>query len=279
MSNPMISVLIPAKSTASFLAQTVDTLSAFFVDQNISTFEIILILNGERNESYRAQEKVAFELAQKVQSLKIVHVNEGLKGKGIALKKGFEVSSGEWIYFMDADLPYDLDFFIKAAEFLKTGSDVVLGNRRATESTFVVPVPLLPLVYKRHRLSLWFNKCLRLLLPLRERDTQAGIRAMTRSFAKTAFALQTCPGFFFDIEHFIIANKNDFIKTEIPLHLTLRNEKSTVRLFVDGLKAIAWIFRITLQNLKGNYDLKKNLLKNYSSLSWQTQFYLKLRYC
>lgn len=140
-------------------------------------------------------------------------------GKGAALKTGFNASHGEWIYFTDADLPYNLDFFTQAALKLNSGIDFVTGNRRSPESYFNFPVSIMPFVYSRHMCGIYFNKVVRFLFGLKSRDTQAGIKAMTRDFARTSYALQACPGFLFDIEFFMVAQANGFKHTEIPVHL------------------------------------------------------------
>jgi len=98
----------------------------------------------------------------------------GPAGKGAALKTGVRAARGRYILFTDAHRPYGFQFFVEAIPLLRSGVALVVGNRRRQESWFEVPVPLPRYVYGRHRLSLVFNRLVRLLLPITCTDTQAG---------------------------------------------------------------------------------------------------------
>jgi len=108
---------------------------------------------------------------------------------------------------------------------LNQGFDLVTANRRAPDSRFDIPTALLPLAYSRHRLGLLFNRFVRFFLPLHTTDTQAGIKAMSRRLAETAFTKQRCPGFFFDLELFLSARGQNWAHAEIPITLRLNTEK------------------------------------------------------
>jgi hypothetical protein len=135
-------------------------------------------------------------------------------------------------------------------------SDVALvtGNRRVMESEFQIPVTLLPIAYKRHRLGLLFNTAVRLLLPIKTTDTQAGIKAMRREFAEKVFTRQTCPGFFFDLEMFLTAAGAQMSLVELPVVFVLVNEKSTVRILRESVLAGVWLVRIFLNYWAGYYE-------------------------
>src|SRR5581483_3278754 len=195
-----VSLLIPARSSAHALEHTVSQAHGY-LSSRYKDFEIILIPNpGAEGPADRSGE-VARELSSRFGRVKVAP-HAGAPGKGAALRTGFSASHGRWIFFTDADLPYELDFFDEAALRLKQGFSLVTGNRRVPSSQFEMPVSLLPLAYGRHRLGLSFNRMARLLLPIRSGDTQAGIKAMSRELASDAFARQRCPGFFFDLELF-----------------------------------------------------------------------------
>ena len=71
--------------------------------------------------------------------------------------------------------------------------------------------------------------------------------------AERAFALQTCPGFFFDLEFFLTARRCGYHHRELPVILYLNTEKSTVRVLRECFNAAYWLLRITLQDRRGDY--------------------------
>jgi predicted glycoside hydrolase/deacetylase ChbG (UPF0249 family)/glycosyltransferase involved in cell wall biosynthesis/ubiquinone/menaquinone biosynthesis C-methylase UbiE len=275
---PRISILVPAHNASHCLTATVREIRAFAHATFAGRFEIILIPNGLRSAEYRETEQMAKELARQFSEVKVICDEEETPGKGFALRTGFAASSGDWIFFTDADLPYDLAFFRRAAALLEQGYDYVLGNRRLPQSRFTVTGSVLPLVYKRHRLGLAFNWLVRRLFNIRTRDTQAGIKAMSRAFAEKAFTQQTCPGFFFDIEHILVADQNGFRKTELPVHLHLRDEKSTIRLFRDGCASVVWLSRIFARSFRGSYRSERQILRTFEKAPWKTRLFLFLRW-
>lgn len=246
-----VSFLIPAYRSSEVLEHSVMSIRDYLKSQFHDEFEIIIIPNGPRVEESDTY-KIAAELARQFPEVKVVTHN-GQQGKGFSLRAGFDQSHGEYVFFTDADLPYDLSFFSEAAELLADGVDFVSGNRRLPQSHFTVPVYLLHLVYRRHCVGLLFNRVVRMLFPIKTSDTQAGIKAMSRRMAEAAFSRQTCPGFLFDIEFFLCCASSPFRSAEIPVRFFLRSEKSTVQLFREFVSAGIWLARIFWRYKQGRY--------------------------
>lgn len=254
-----ISLLIPARGAAHSLEETVRQAHAFLDTRFSGQFEIILIPNPAPFPHPSAPADRSIEVAQSIADrYNHVHVTTHRfpPGKGAALRTGFASSKGALIFFTDADLPYRLEFFEQAALALHSGYEWVSGNRRLDTSVFDVPVNLLHLAYRRHRLGLEFNRVARWLMPILTTDTQAGIKAMSRRLAAEAFTRQRCPGFFFDLEFFLTARGLGVKQLELPVTLFLNSEKSTVRVLRESWLAAFWLTRICLRDrLKKAYGL------------------------
>lgn len=246
-----LSLLIPAHRCGGVLEHTVISMRDFLQRQFPNEYEIVIIPNGplvEGDQTYA----VAEELASRFLEVKLVN-HQVPPGKGAALRTGFAHSLGEWVFFTDADFPYDPSFFDTAARLLADGVDFISGNRRLIESHFDIPVTLLHLAYRRHCIGLIFNRVVRFLFPVKTSDTQAGIKAMSHRMAEVAFSRQTCPGFLFDLEFFLCCVGFGFRGAEIPVTFFLRNEKSTIQLWQEGIQACLWLARIFWKYKRGWY--------------------------
>jgi dolichyl-phosphate beta-glucosyltransferase len=263
-----VSFLIPAQRCSSVLKHTVISIRNYLQTQFPNAFEIILIPNGPRVEGDQTY-TVAEELASRFLEVKVLN-HQVPPGKGAALRAGFAQSLGEWVFFTDADFPYDPSFFTTAAKLLADGVDFVSGNRRLPQSHFDMPVPLLHLVYRRHCFGLIFNRIVRLLFPIKTSDTQAGIKAMSHRMAEVAFSHQTCPGFLFDLEFFLCCVGFDFQNAELPVTFFLRSEKSTIQLWREGIQAGIWLTRIFWRNQRGGYSAKGKLCPASETKELQT---------
>lgn len=245
-----VTLLIPAKGAPSWLQATVNSADPFLREHFGQSYEILLVVTPESADD--PSMALATELATQFPAVRAL-THTGVIGKGAALRSGFAAARGEWIFFVDAELPYDLDFFARASAQLRQGADFVTGNRRLLVSEFDIPVRLLPIAYRRHRLGLLFNRVARLMFPIHTTDTQAGIKCMSGRMADAAFARQSCPGFLFDLEFFLTAKRHGFRVTELPVTLFLNSEKSTVRLARDLVLSIFWLLRIRIQDHRGFY--------------------------
>lgn len=259
-SAPQISFLVPAKGSAEILTETIEQIHQYLSKNFSESFEIILIpnplaINSNQPLSEENAEllKVACELKTRFKELRIIP-HEFPRGKSAALKTGFMASRGKWIFTTDNDLPFDLSFFDQAAEHLKSGADFVIGNRRRSDSKTIVPTGMFIRYVLRYFLSRCFSLAVRTLIPIiKVADTQAGIKAMTREFAELAFRLQTCPGFYGDLELLLAALQNNKKVSDLPVILTVDDNKSSVNFRKELSLALYWIFKISKRNSEGLY--------------------------
>lgn len=257
--NINISFLIPAKDASLFLETTLSSLFSFLESNFYKQYEIILILNGENQIELTKMMSIATNFQQKCPILKICFSHK--KGKGAALKEGFLLSKGMNIFFTDADLPYDLIFFKEAYALLSHGHHFITGNRRSENSLFTLPVSVLPFAYSRHRIGLAFNRVVRTIFKIKSHDTQAGLKAFSRSLGEKVFSLDLCSGFLFDLEFFLVSMNNGYKHTELPIHLYLKTEKSTVRILKETIETGRWLIKIFIRNLKEYYHFNLDDVK------------------
>ncbi len=249
-----ISFIVPVRHGNDVLKETLTRLSQALLETQKS-YEILLVPNHDPSDHDDGTEKLCSQLAFDLPSLRVVpHLGE--VGKGAAVKTGMSEAKGRWIFFTDADLPYGVECLFEALKHLEKGADFVTANRRISGSRFVCSVNVLPLVYRRHRYGLLFNKVARVLFGIKTLDTQAGFKGFSSPMVRAILRLQTCSGFLADLEYFLIGMENGFVHKEIPVKFYLYSEKSTVRIFREAKNSITWFSKLWVRRLFGKYRLK-----------------------
>ena len=117
-----ISVVIPCYNAEQTVLQIVKKVQGVLVDNE---YEIIIIDDFSTDNT----KQVIDSIITNDNSVKAVcHAKN--KGKGAALRSGFNMSSGGVIIIQDADLEYDPNEYIKLLKPIMTGkADVVYGSR------------------------------------------------------------------------------------------------------------------------------------------------------
>lgn len=113
--SPLVSVIIPIYNVEKYLSECLDSI----ISQTYKNLEIILVDDGSLDNSCEICDKyAAYDLR-----IKVIHKKNG--GVSTARNAGIEISTGEWIYFIDPDDIAEkelIDHALKAA--LADGTDM-----------------------------------------------------------------------------------------------------------------------------------------------------------
>lgn len=95
MSNcyPLVSVIIPIYNVEKYISECLDSI----INQTYKNLEIILVDDGSPDSSGKMCDKYASSDLR----IKVIHKENG--GVSTARNAGIEISTGEWIYFIDPD--------------------------------------------------------------------------------------------------------------------------------------------------------------------------------
>jgi glycosyltransferase involved in cell wall biosynthesis len=207
-------------------------------------FEIIVVDDGSEDGTGAAVESLANR------RVRLVSYAQN-KGKGFALKKGFNLATGGLSLFLDSDSEIharDLSAYVKA---LGT-ADVAIGSKRHPLS--VVRTPII-----RRFLSLGFNILERLLTGVQASDTQAGLKAIRSSALYRILPLMSVKRYAFDAELLTVATLLNFEIVELPICVDLRVSFSARQLFrmLIDLLGIAYRLRVRRWYQKNSVNLSK----------------------
>ncbi|QEL15040.1 glycosyltransferase [Limnoglobus roseus] len=218
----MISLVLPAYNPGAAVEQTWHALRDFLRSRP-EPWEAVIVLDGCTDGTV--------ERLQKLQSaadhrLRVISYSPN-RGKGYAVRTGLQAARGDIRLFTDIDLAYGFDDVVRVADEVASGAPVAVASRTHPESILQLPAKLLGYAYRRKLQSVLFGRVARTLLPLRQTDTQAGLKGMTAEVAEHVLPLLTCDGFGFDCELLTACVRADIPITEVPVRVRYDDEVST----------------------------------------------------
>ena len=114
--NPSVSIIVPARNEAGTIKKIVEELP------NLGKFTEIIFIEGHSNDNTFGRNKKVVSLYKGPKVLKYA-VQEG-KGKGDAVRKGFDMATGEILMIYDADMTVPAGEIYKFYDALVRGKEI-----------------------------------------------------------------------------------------------------------------------------------------------------------
>ncbi len=242
MTQPFLSIVIPAYNEEKRLPKTLEEVFAFLQRQEYSA-EVLVVENGSQDSTF----SVAQEFADQCNNL--IVLQETQRGKGLAVRRGMLEARGAYRFMCDADLSMPINEINSFLPPVLQDFDIAIGSREAAGATrFDEPE-------YRHLGGRAVNTMIRVLALPGLHDTQCGFKCFRAEIAEELFALQIMTGWSFDIELLYIARQRKYRVIEIPIPWYF-NPESKLNVVQDAIKMGLDIFTIHLNNIKGKYDSK-----------------------
>lgn len=248
----LLSVVIPSFNEASKIGPFLDDVYHYLERRSFSA-EIIVVDDASTDSTHSVLNQ--FAASHPISMLQ----NDTNSGKGYSVKRGVMASRGKFILFMDADGAYSissLDAFL--TPLLEGKYDIVVGNRRISDSRFVMSPRHLPYVYLRHLLGQMFNWFTTMVVLSGYTDTQCGYKCFSRKAAMEIFGLQRIKGFCFDVEILFVARRLGYRCLEVPVTFHYDGEPSSVRLFPHAFHFLLDLVSIRLNHILRRYNVGKS---------------------
>ena len=176
---PQLSLVFPAYNPGPRLENTWRKVCEF-LDSTREPWEVLFVCDGCTDGT---PERLVNWIAEGPNGIRRISYAPN-RGKGYAVRRGLEAARGAWRLFTDVDLAYSLEDVRRVAAALRAGAAAAIASRTHPDSRMTLPVALQGYAYRRHLQSLVFSSLVRWLLPLRQRDTQAGLKGMTAQVAE-----------------------------------------------------------------------------------------------
>ena len=240
-----VSVIIPAYNEKKRLPRSLRIISNYLLSHALS-YEIIVVSDGSTDNTAQTVKKMGLENIRLVE----YHPN---RGKGYAVRMGFQEAAGDVVLLSDADLSTPISEYGKLFSYFQKGYEVVLGSRGLPESEVKLP-------QKCHRrfMGKTFNSMVQLFIVRGFQDTQCGFKLLSGKAVKEILPRMTLNGFAFDVELVLIAQKSGFKIIEVPVKW-YNSPESRVLIWRDPLRMFAELFSIFIRSKTGKYEKNKTV--------------------
>lgn len=231
-SETKLSIIIPVYNQEKWVSASLSRISEV-LDSTLLEYEIVVVNDGSTDRTFDVLKK------EQEQDSKIHVISyPANRGKGYAVREGVMRSKGSTVIFTDGDLDVSpeviKDYIDELGSF-----DLVVASKRHPLSRVKAPS-------SRKFLSRAFSVVVRLLVGIKLKDTQAGLKVGNGDALRLIFSVMQVRRYAFDVELFVIADLLQLKIKEMPIEIELDRRfkfRDIVRMFVD-VSGIAYRHRV-----------------------------------
>lgn len=247
---PRVCVALPLFNAGADAVRVLDELVAFA--PKVQTWEFLFVDDGSTDGTANilrrrlgAIDVVEPELAKRFGVLSYAPN----AGKGHAIRVAALESDAEYFLFTDGDLAYSPEHLLRLFERLQS-ADVVVGSR-LEHVHGERPI--------RSATRCVFNYLAALILSIRSRDIQAGLKGFRSRAAQDIFSRVRIQDVSFDVEVLFVARKLGYSVAEIPVSVDreFSRNRSAINLFRAPIRMFWSLCRIRFSHMRGLYRLNE----------------------
>jgi dolichyl-phosphate beta-glucosyltransferase len=239
MSDPKLSIIIPAHNEAARLPKTLQEVHQFVTGLPYEA-EVLVV----ENASSDATAAIVRQAIAVMPELRLLELTE--PGKGNAIHHGMLQAKGAYRFMADADLSMPIAQVSRFIPPQLENADIAIasrevkGARRIDEPEF------------RHFVGRVFNALVQLLVLPGIQDSQCGFKCFTAEAAAQIFPLQTEKGWSFDVELLAIAREKGLRIVAVPIDWTY-SAGSRMNVFKEAFRMAGDLLRIRRKRKAGAY--------------------------
>jgi len=239
-----LSVIIPAYNESKTLKEKVSEYNQYLSAQNYD-YEIIIVNDGSLDDTAEISKCLENEISR----IRLID-NQINRGKGAAVKQGFQNATGNYQLFLDADGATSINHLDKVWEHFQNGADLVIGTRNSLDADGAWQKIKQP--FWKRSLGKFGNIIIQTLSVPGIWDTQCGFKIFKAEAINNIIPQQTVNRWAFDVELLVIARKKKLNIAKIPVVWKNSNlSRVGLRGYFTSLKEILKIF---LNKISGKYN-------------------------
>ena len=236
-SDPSLLLLVPAYNEEKRIEPTLRDYAKFFRDNYHGKFQLVVVLNGCRDDTLGVVNRVAREYSE----ISALNFPDPI-GKGGALIEGLKLApNADLIGYVDADGATGPKAFVELAH-LTAQADCVIGSRWLPGAVLHQSQPWL-----RRFFSRVFHAIVQVLLRMRIQDTQCPAKVMRRAAIEKIHSALRIADLAFDVNLLYSLKREGFRILEVPTEWTDKTgSKVTQSLLRSSLVMFLSVVRLWL---------------------------------
>ena len=233
-SRKRVDLVIPVLNEAHVLENSVAQVRQYLTQSGFPhDWRIVIVNNGSTD----ATGEIAARLAARHPDVACHNLTR--RGRGLALRHAWTLSSADAVCYMDADLSTELTHIQPLiGAILDEQFDLAIGSR-------LMPGSRTGRSPKREFISRAYNLIVRLAFRTQVRDAQCGFKAASGRTVKSVVPRIVDDGWFFDTELLVLAEANGMRIKEIPVTWH-EDPDSRVRIISTAFEDLKGIVRVWL---------------------------------
>jgi glycosyltransferase involved in cell wall biosynthesis len=234
---PSLLLLIPAYNEEARIEPVLRQYAEFFGSHCIGKFQIVVVLNGCRDNTLGVVQRVAADFP----TVSWLDFPEPI-GKGGALIEGLKLAAqADLIGYVDADGATGPAAFLKLVPFMEK-ADCVIGSRWLADSVLIQKQPTL-----RRFISRCFHSIVEMLFWLHIKDTQCPCKLIRREAVEKIHSKLRIADLAFDVNLLVALKQAGYRICEVPIEWTdMLGSKVTSSLFRSSLTMFLSVIRVRL---------------------------------
>ncbi len=230
-----LSIVIPAYNESKKIERDIKEASSFLTSNNLKG-EIIIVDDGSKDNTSQTAQNIKIPPEVKIKVL----CYDNHRGKGYAVRKGIEQTTGQYVMFADSGCCVPYKDTLIGLELIKKGEcEIAHGSRKMSGCHIEKPQSM----YRRICSKIFHLFVIHdMKIPAEFTDTQCGFKIYKGDIARKLYSQCQTDGFVFDIEIITLAQKAGYRIKEFPIDWTcdpdtrLSPSRSSWRILKDLLQ-------------------------------------------
>jgi polyisoprenyl-phosphate glycosyltransferase len=222
----MISVIVPALNEERAIGTVVQEIKRTLTESDIGTFEIIVVDDGSSDATGQRASENGARVVRNLHNL----------GYGRSLKRGISEASFDTIVITDADATYPVQEIPPMVKEFDQGYDMVIGSRSNLRDHDGAGKRIMRQLLRR---------LVEIIAGRKVPDINSGLRVFRKQTVIRYFPL-LCDTFSFTTSQTLSYMLDGRFVSFYPLHYSVREGKSKVRLLRDSARALQFVVQTVL---------------------------------